>query len=936
MNISPDRYRLISTVFQEAQEKPLQDRDAFIRTRCSGDTELESQVRSLLLHDDSIADAFSEDHLGAAMEDFAAVDASNQMPEQIGSYRVIRLIGQGGMGQVYEAEQENPRRKVAIKVIRPELESSSIARRFALEVQILGTLHHPAIALVHEAGTYLQSGKRRSFFAMEFIEGTPLLAYVGQAKLSSRQRLALLAVISDGVAHAHMHGVVHRDLKPSNILVDTKGGPKILDFGVARLLNTDTTQHTLTGQVVGTVAYMSPEQLAGGSSLDFRADVFALGVIGYQLLTGRLPVEISDLPLAEAARRITERDPAPLSTISRELRGDVEAIIGKCLEKDPNRRYATASDLAADLRAFLENQPIKARRPTKAYQLRRFAQRNPGLVTGIAIAFVALVAGTAVSLVQAYKATESEKLARMELSRANSVKKVISDLLTSVRPEEAAGLDTKLMRRILDNTAKRLETEGATDPLIEAELRYIVGDAYRIIGEYTAGRSMLERSMTLRREHLGNDHPDTLASINQFGLLLMESGKPAEAEPLMREALEARRRLFGEDSLETIQSSDSLASITWLKGDPKGAEAGLMAGLERRRKLRGENDPQFLASMLNIGALQYALGNPERSQQYLQQGLDGLRKVLGTDDPLTLRAMRSLGLVLKDMNKLEEAEKTCREAVEATTRISGADHPDTLSAINFLALVVESAGKMDEAEKLYRQALDGRRRRLTDNHADTLEAMNNLANHLRDREKYDEAHALYKECLERRRVVLGADNQDTLWSMSNMGSILIRMGKPEEAIPVSLEALEGRKKVLGPEAPLTIESVTRMGVLYNQVGRAQDAVDLMRASEPSARKLWEARGTRSLANYLAEYGQALATTSQFPLAEKALVDAQRIYVTSSGAGNNRTLTCNERLVAMYTAWAKADAAGGHEASAQKWQQEIEARRAENAAAQAPK
>ena len=342
----------------------------------------------------------------------------HRAPDFIGHYRVVCLLGEGGMGAVYEAEQDNPRRPVALKLIRPGLVSPSLLKRFAQEAQILGRLRHPGIAQIYEAGL-AEDGQ--PFFALEFVRGLPLDEYAGRERLGTAARLELLARVCDAVQHAHDHGVIHRDLKPGNILVDEAGQPKVLDFGVA-LADDDlrsSTDRTRTGQLVGTLTYMSPEQVAADpSAVDARSDVYTLGLILFELLAGRLPYELEHLSLPEAALVIREREPARLGSADSTFRGDVETIAGKALEKDKARRYSSAGDLAADLRRYLRHEPIRARPPSALYQLSKFARRHQALVGAVLGVFAALLVGTITSVLFAIKAERNARVALGEKREA--------------------------------------------------------------------------------------------------------------------------------------------------------------------------------------------------------------------------------------------------------------------------------------------------------------------------------------------------------------------------------------------------------------------------------------------------------------------------------------------------------------------------------------
>jgi predicted Ser/Thr protein kinase len=376
------------------------------------------------------------------------------LPLSIGLYRILRLLGEGGMGAVYEAEQDQPRRRVALKVIRAAWASPELLRRFAQESQALGRLHHPGIAQIYEAGSADTGFGIQPFFAMELIQGKPLVEYADMNHLDTRQRMALMIEVCEAVQHAHQRGIIHRDLKPSNILVDESGQPKILDFGIARVTDMDAeaTRQTDLGQLLGTLAYMSPEQvLADPLAIDTRSDVYALGVILYELLTGKMPYQLSRV-LHEAVRTIQQVDPAQLSMVNRVYRGDIETIVAKALEKDKNRRYASPADLAADIRRYLDDQPITAKPATTSYQLQKFARRHKGLVAGIAAVALVLVLGMAATIWEAIQARRQSQIAQAVDDFLQN------DLLAQASAYRQSKADPDLkVRTALDRAAQNIE-----------------------------------------------------------------------------------------------------------------------------------------------------------------------------------------------------------------------------------------------------------------------------------------------------------------------------------------------------------------------------------------------------------------------------------------------------------------------------------------------
>ncbi|MDO8631632.1 MAG: serine/threonine-protein kinase, partial [Phycisphaerales bacterium] len=462
--MSNDRAERVKHLFQEAAERVGDDRERFLAERCGTDTTLRAEVEGLLDADKCVHSRFLE---GAPQ-----TPPEIAMPARIGRFRLLRRIGEGGMGSVFEAEQDHPRRKVALKIIRVAMVSESLLRRFEYEVQILGQLKHPGIAQIYEAGTHDDGSGPVPYFAMEYIRGRPLMDFVKHHLLTVRQRLGLMSEICDAVHHAHQKGVIHRDLKPANVLVEETDGverhPKILDFGVARAIRSDVqliTMHTEVGQLVGTLSYMSPEQVAGQpDELDVRSDVYALGVILYEMLAGRLPYDLRDHSIAEAGSVIREQEPSRLSSLDSALRGDIETIVAKALAKEKDRRYQSAMELGDDIRRFLRDEPIVARPASRAYQIRKFAKRNKAIVGGVAAVFVTLILGIIGIGVALLRATEAERVALLRseeslrsLAKAAAVSTFLQEMLSSVDPAKSLGREVTI-RQALDEAAAKIES----------------------------------------------------------------------------------------------------------------------------------------------------------------------------------------------------------------------------------------------------------------------------------------------------------------------------------------------------------------------------------------------------------------------------------------------------------------------------------------------
>jgi serine/threonine protein kinase len=442
------RWRKVEEIYHGALRQPASARAEFLAAACGDDESLRCEVDSLLEESTEAHSFLEAPAIRFAAEELARDECALSVPRVVGHYRVIRLLGEGGMGVVYEAVQDQPRRVVALKVIKPGLATAETLRRFEQESDALGRLQHPGIAQIYEASTADAGFGAQPYFAMELIRGRPLDEYAREQQLGIRQRLELIAKVCDALNHAHQRGVIHRDLKPGNILVDDTSQPKILDFGVARLAGGDSavTRQTDLGQLVGTLAYMSPEQVAGDSTaIDARSDVYSLGVVMYELLAGRLPYDLSKKPLPEAVDIIRAEEPKRLSSTNRSYRGDVDTIAGKALEKDKERRYTSAAELGEDIRRYLTDQPIMARPASASYRVQKFASRHKALVIGTSVVFLVLVAGAAVATWEAVRARHEKQRADEEAATSQAIADFLqNDLLAQASAGAQAGPNTKL------------------------------------------------------------------------------------------------------------------------------------------------------------------------------------------------------------------------------------------------------------------------------------------------------------------------------------------------------------------------------------------------------------------------------------------------------------------------------------------------------------
>jgi serine/threonine protein kinase/Tfp pilus assembly protein PilF len=678
-------------------------------------------------------------------------EATPWLPESIGRYRILRLLGEGGMGAVYVAEQENPHRTVALKVIRAGYADSELVRRFENEAQALGRLHHPGIAQIYEAGTADTPFGRQPYFAMELVHGQTLLAYCDQHHLNVRQRLELAAKIADAVQHAHQRGLIHRDLKPANILVDEAGQPRILDFGVARLTDADTqaTRQTNIGQLIGTLAYMSPEQVQGDpDALDTRSDVYALGVILYEMLAGKLPYTLPR-QLHDVVRTIQQTEASPLSTMVKSYRGDIETIVAKALEKDKTRRYASAAELAADIRRHLHDEPIVARPPSTIYQLSKFARRNRALVTGVAAVFAVLVLGIVASAWEAVQARRAAKHAEQESAISRAVNDFLQkDLLGQASAENQSKPDPNItVRTVLDRAAQNIEGKFAGQPAVEAAIRETIGQTYFDIALYPEAEKQLQKALTLSSHALGDEDPETLLIQFDLAQLALDEGKFAQAEALDKKILDIRRRVLGQEHPDTLRSMSALAYDYTQSGNYVEAEALQQKTLEIRRRVLGLEHPKTLDSMNNLGYDYEIEGKYAQASELLTQALDIQRRVLGPEHPDTLRSMSNLAGVYTAEGKYAQAETLNQKVLETRRRVLGPEHGSTLISMSQLAFDYKGEGKHSQAVALFQELLEIQPRVWGPNNPLTLQSFSDLAGVYADEGRFAQAEDLYRQGL---------------------------------------------------------------------------------------------------------------------------------------------------------------------------------------------
>jgi len=888
-----ERFRRLREIFDAVGETPPGDRQRVLAELRRGEPDLVSEAEELLA-----AEAGASVFLAGFSE---AIDVAVAMPSlhgrRLGPYRIERKLGEGGMSTVYVAVRTDLayQQRVAIKIFGFSPDRADLLLRFQSERQILASLSHPSIARLLDGGATVEG---LPYLVMELIEGVPVDRYCEEHGLTVPERIDLFLKICEAVAYAHRNLVVHRDLKPANILVDAEEIPKLLDFGIAKLLAGAplplVSDETRTGQRLMTPQYASPEQVAGGP-ITTATDVYSLGVLLYVLLTGRLPHRVDAERPGELERAIAERPPEPPSQVApperrRALQGDLDNIVLTALRKEPDRRYPAVDLLAEDLRRHRQGLPVTAIPATLGYRLRKFVGRYP-LAVGAWSATFLVILGLAITMTY-----QSVRL-RRERDTAVRVTGFLEDIFKSSDAEESGGKDLKA-RELLDRGGAKVLAELKGQPETQATLALTIGKAYRSLGLYDSAAPLLERSVVLRRQRFGEADLAVAESLDNLADLYLRRDEIVKAEQSARRAVAIRRALRGEDDPAISESLNGLAMVYLAKMDLATAEPLFREALRIRRKQFGKADKGNVPILTNLAVVEKEKGDLAAAEGLYSEAISLARKEYGPAHPWTSILLNNLAVLLTRRGDLAGAEATYREALAVSRRAFGEEHPSIALQLNNLASVLVDRGQWAEAESLYRQALAMQRKLLGNNRDHVSVILNNLADLLSLKGEPGEARPLYEESLRVVRKVFGEEHPRVADQFANLAGLLVKQGDLKAAEPLAQESLSIRRKNFGETHPSYASSLVVLGGLRLAQRRPAEAEPLLRQALAIFQSKLPANH-QDTADAKSQLGSCLAALGRPVEAEPLLVSGFQSLQGKLGPTHPRTLAAEQRLTAFH-------------------------------------
>jgi len=979
----------VKEIFVEAVAEPAEGRSAVISRACAGDSSLRAQVEMLLRHHDEAGQFLGTPnpeeetiYLRSKQTDPGSSGEGETSGVMIGRYELVKKIGEGGFGTVWMAQQREPvTRRVALKIVKLGMDTRQLIARFEAERQALAMMDHPNIARVFDAGA-TETG--RPYFVMELCAGDPIAAYCDDHNLSIPQRLQLFVQVCAGVQYAHQKGIIHRDIKPSNILVSTQDGrpsAKVIDFGIAKATGARLTEKTLFtehGAMIGTLEYMSPEQAEGSLDIDTRTDVYSLGVLLYELLTGSTPFNAKHLrgaSHAEIQRIICEVEPPTPSTrlsqsqetlhqvathrqaVPRRLgtivRGELDWIVMKALEKDRARRYDTASALALEIERYLNHEPVLAGPPSSTYRMRKFIRRNKLPVGAAAGIVLALATGLVVSDLQRRRAVRAEQLAATRLTETDIARRQAlkardqaidardeSDQVIQFLKEMLAAADPShqgkdvTVREVLDRSAETIGEKFANRPLVEARLRDTIGWTYKELGFLKAAQRHLDASAAIYTRELGPSDLLTLSARGNLASVLVDQGAFEASEASLRTTVQAHRQILGPEHQDTLKLMVCLGNAISFQGRNAEAEPIFREVLKIQTRVWGEQHPELFPAMLNLATCLHGQGRYAEAEAINRKVMNTALRVLGQEHSHTLAGMDGLCGDLHRQEHFAEAEELTRGLLIVKRRVLGEEHPSTLMSISNLAALVHDQRRYAEGEVLARQALELYRRVMGDEHPNTLSTMGTLANCLSAQGNFSESEELIRQSLAIQQRVLGDEHPGVLIAMHNLAGTLASQGKLDEAEALMRKTLELQRRVLGNAHPFVGEGLSHLADTLIRRGALQEAEILCRELvEFWDRTLPPDHWKRHKAAML--LGHTLARLGRFSEAESLLLRSNEGLRADSNASPRTRILVTSYLLQLYESWGAAEPGKGYDLKADEWRKKLEEQNTETQESQKP-
>ena len=924
-----ERWNTVKELFQAASQLPPDDRASFLEDGCGADHGLRTEIESLLEAEERSL-PWIDGHVFEATAGLWASRLDRLEGLRIGPYRLVRELGRGGMGAVYLAlrADEQFQQQVAIKLIQRGLDSGEIVDRFRRERQILASLAHPNIARLLDGGV---TEEGLPYLVMEYIEGEPIDQYCAHRKLTVAQRLELFLTVCAAVHHAHRSLVVHRDIKPGNVLVTTDGVPKLLDFGIAKLLGSNHvpfhTEVTGAGPVPLTLDYASPEQVRG-QPITTASDVYSLGVLLYELLTGALPHDLAGRERRDIEQLICEVEPARPSTVvsatlaeptgkplaaplvkrarrilRRQLAGDVDNIVAMALRKEPQRRYGSAAQFAEDLRRHLAGQPVTACPDTFPYLAAKFVRRHRLGTLAVVLIALSLVAGMLTTSWQAREARAQRRRASIEAAAAEQVAHFLTSLLQQADPFGKTGEEVSV-RELLDRATERIGEELVDQPIVRARMLDTLGVAYSNLGHYDQARPVLEQAMEIRNRVLGAQAPETAESLSHLGMLLRLTGQLAEAEELLRQALASRTVHFGGESVQVAETLGELASVLRERGEYAEAEPMARKALALRQTLLGADAIEVAESLNDLALLLKKTGGYAPAEKLYRRARALYRSQLGENSLELAITDHNLADLLLRRGRWEEAIVSMRQGLAIYRHQLGDNNTYVAGGLNTLGVLLKQTEQFSEAEEAYREALTLRTSLLGPDHPSVARAASNLGAVLIESGDLKAAETLILQALESLRRGLGENHPGIVPSLLHLGQLRLKQGKPAEAEMLYRQALQLARETLGEDHP-------RVATANLGVGRA-----LLLNANPKGAEGYLREGLRIYQARLGDehwlvaeakswLGGCLASQHRYREAEPLLIEGHRGLVARRGDRHSATRAAAERLQALYLALGRA-------------------------------